>query len=65
MGDAKNQDAVDARKRFAQLQGAAIKTTVMKKLMRQPDPGPKAPVEKSLDNDVKRAFKDSAQVWPK
>ena len=38
VGDAKQLDAVDAGKPFAQLQGAGMKTAVMKEIMRQRDP---------------------------
>ena len=56
VGDAKQLDAVDAGKPFAQLQGAGMKTAVMKEIMRQRDPELKAAVEASLAGDVKRAF---------
>ena len=56
VGDAKQLDAVDAGKPFAQLQSAGMKTAVMKEIMRQRDPELKAAVEASLAGDVKRAF---------
>ena len=56
VGDAKQLDAVDAGKPFAQLQSAGMKTAVMKEIMRQRDPDLKAAVEASLAGDVKRAF---------
>ena len=40
VGDAKQLDAVDAGKPFAQLQQAGMKTAVMDEIMRQRDPGP-------------------------
>ena len=56
VGDAKQLDAVDAGKPFAQLQQAGMKTAVMDEIMRQRDPDLKAAVEASLAGDVKRAF---------
>ena len=56
VGDAKQLDAVDAGKPFAQLQGAGMKTATMDEIMRQRDPALKAAVEASLAGDVKRAF---------
>ena len=56
VGDAKQLDAVDAGKPFAQLQQAGMKTATMKEIMRQRDPDLKAAVEASLAGDVKRAF---------
>ena len=56
VGDAKQLDAVDAGKPFAQLQAAGMKTAVMKEIMRQRDPDLKAAVEATLAGDVKRAF---------
>ena len=56
VGDAKQLDAVDAGKPFAQLQGAGMKTAIMDEIMRQRDPDLKAAVEASLAGDVKRAF---------
>ena len=56
VGDAKQLDAVDAGKPFAQLQSAGMKTAVMDEIMRQRDPDLKAAVEASLAGDVKRAF---------
>ena len=56
VGDAKQLDAVDAGKPFAQLQQAGMKTAVMEEIMRQRDPDLKAAVQASLAGDVKRAF---------
>ena len=56
VGDAKQLDAVDAGKPFAQLQGAGMKTAVMDQIMRQRDPALKEAVEASLAGDVARAF---------
>ena len=56
VGDAKQLDAVDAGKPFAQLQSAGMKTAIMDEIMRQRDPDLKAAVEASLAGDVKRAF---------
>ena len=56
VGDAKQLDAVDAGKPFAQLQAAGMKTAVMDEIMRQRDPELKAAVEASLAGDVRRAF---------
>ena len=65
VGDAKQLGAVDAGKPFAQLQGAGMKTAVMKEIMRQRDPELKAAVEASLTGDVKRALRSSVPTWPK
>ncbi len=56
VGDAKQLDAVDAGKPFAQLQKAGMKTAVMDEIMRQRDPALKEAVEASLAGDVARAF---------
>ena len=56
VGDAKQLDAVDAGKPFAQLQAAGMKTAVMDEIMRQRDPALKEAVEASLVGDVARAF---------
>ena len=56
VGDAKQLDAVDAGKPFAQLQAAGMKTAVMEEIMRQRDQDLKAAVEATLAGDVKRAF---------
>ena len=56
VGDAKQLDAVDAGKPFAQLQQAGMKTATMEEIMRQRNPDLKAAVEASLAGDVKRAF---------
>ena len=56
VGDAKQLDAVDAGKPFAQLQAAGMKTAVMDEIMRQRDPALKEAVEASLKGDIRRAF---------
>ncbi len=56
VGDAKQLDAVDAGKPFAQLQAAGMKTAVMDEIMRQRDPALKEAVQASLAGDVARAF---------
>ncbi len=56
VGDAKQLDAVDAGKPFAQLQQAGMKTAVMDEILRQRAPGLKAAVEASLAGDIGRAF---------
>ncbi len=56
VGDAKQLDAVDAGKPFAQLQKAGMPTAVMDEIMRQRDPALKEAVEASLAGDVARAF---------
>ncbi len=56
VGDAKQLDAVDAGKPFAQLQAAGMQTAVMDEIMRQRDPALKEAVEASLKGDVGRAF---------
>ena len=56
VGDAKQLDAVDAGKPFAQLQAAGMKTAVMDEIMRQRDPALKEAVETSLKGDIGRAF---------
>ena len=56
VGDAKQLDAVDAGKPFAQLQAAGMKTAVMDEIMRQRDPELKAAVEASLAGEIGRAF---------
>ena len=56
VGDAKQLDAVDAGKPFAQLQKAGMQTAVMDEIMRQRDPALKEAVEASLAGDVARAF---------
>ncbi|MCY4440480.1 MAG: relaxase domain-containing protein, partial [Deltaproteobacteria bacterium] len=56
VGDAKQLDAVDAGKPFAQLQAAGMKTAVMDEIMRQRDPALKEAVEASLKGDIQRAF---------
>ena len=56
VGDAKQLDAVDAGKPFAQLQAAGMKTAVMDEILRQRDPALKEAVEASLRGDIARAF---------
>ncbi len=56
VGDAKQLDAVDAGKPFAQLQAAGMKTAVMDEIMRQRDPALREAVEASLKGDIARAF---------
>ena len=56
VGDAKQLDAVDAGKPFAQLLAAGMKTAVMDEIMRQRDPALKEAVEASLKGDIGRAF---------
>ena len=56
VGDAKQLDAVDAGKPFAQLQAAGMQTATMDEIMRQRDPVLKEAVEASLKGDIGRAF---------
>ncbi len=56
VGDAKQLDAVDAGKPFAQLQAAGMQTATMDEIMRQRDPALKQAVEASLKGDIERAF---------
>ena len=56
VGDAKQLDAVDAGKPFAQLQAAGMPTAVMDEILRQRDPALKAAVEASLRGEIRRAF---------
>ena len=56
VGDAKQLDAVDAGKPFAQLQAAGMQTATMDEIMRQRDPALKEAVEASLRGDIGRAF---------
>ena len=56
VGDAKQLDAVDAGKPFAQLQAAGMQTAVMDQIMRQRDPALKEAVEASLKGEIGRAF---------
>ena len=56
VGDAKQLDAVDAGKPFAQLQAAGMQTATMDEIMRQRDPALKEAVEASLKGDIERAF---------
>ena len=56
VGDAKQLDAVDAGKPFAQLQASGMQTAVMDEILRQRDPDLKAAVEASLAGDIDRAF---------
>ena len=56
VGDAKQLDAVDAGKPFAQLQQAGMKTAIVDEIMRQRDPELKAAVEASLAGEIGKAF---------
>ena len=56
VGDAKQLDAVDAGKPFAQLQQAGMKTAVMDEILRQREPDLKAAVEASLAGEIGKAF---------
>ena len=56
VGDAKQLDAVDAGKPFAQLQAAGMQTAVMDEIMRQRDLALKEAVEASIEGDIRRAF---------
>ncbi len=56
VGDAKQLDAVDAGKPFAQLQQSGMKTAVMDEIMRQRDPELKAAVEASIAGEISKAF---------
>ena len=56
VGDAKQLDAVDAGKPFAQLQAAGMQTAVMDEIMRQRDPALKEAVEASLRGEIGKAF---------
>ncbi len=56
VGDAKQLDAVDAGKPFAQLQAAGMRTATMDEIMRQRDAVLKEAVEASLKGDIERAF---------
>ena len=56
VGDAKQLDAVDAGKPFAQLQAAGMKTAVMDEIMRQRAPALKEAVEASLRGEIGKAF---------
>ena len=56
VGDAKQLDAVDAGKPFAQLQATGLQTATMDEIMRQRDPALKEAVEASLKGEIHRAF---------
>ena len=56
VGDAKQLDAVDAGKPFAQLQAAGMRTATMDEIMRQRDPVLREAVEASLKGDIETAF---------
>ena len=56
VGDARQLEAVDAGKPFAQLQAAGMKTALMDEILRQRDPALKAAVEASIAGDIGRAF---------
>ena len=61
VGDAKQLDAVDAGKPFAQLQAAGMPTAIMDEILRQRDPALKEAVEASLaGRDPPRL----RQTWP-
>ena len=59
VGDAKQLDAVDAGKPFAQLQQAGMKTALMDEIMRQRDPGLKAAVEASLAGEIGKRVRET------
>ncbi|MDE0333075.1 MAG: conjugative relaxase [Nitrospinae bacterium] len=69
VGDARQLEAVDAGKPFAQLQEAGMKTAVMDEILRQRNPELKAAVEATLAGDIGRAFEklgdNVAEVNPK
>ena len=65
VGDAKQLEAVDAGKPFAQLQRAGMKTAVMDDIIRQKDPTLKAAVEASLAADVEKAFEKLGGLEPR
>ena len=54
--DARQLEAVDAGKPFAQLQAAGMKTALMDEILRQRDPDLRAAVEASIAGDIGRAF---------
>ncbi len=56
VGDAKQLDAVDAGKPFAQLQAAGMQTATMDEIMRQRDPVLREAVVASLKGDIEKAF---------
>ncbi len=56
VGDAKQLDAVDAGKPFAQLQAAGMQTATMDEIMRQRDPVLREAVVASLKGDIAKAF---------
>ena len=56
VGDAKQLDAVDAGKPFAQLQSAGMQTATMDEIMRQRDPVLREAVVASLKGDIERAL---------
>ncbi len=58
VGDAKQLDAVDAGKPFAQLHQAGMKTAVMDEILRQRDQDLKAAVEASLAGEIGKAFEN-------
>ena len=69
VGDARQLEAVDAGKPFAQLQAAGMKTALMDEILRQRDPDLRAAVEASIAGDIGRAFEklgdNVAQVNPR
>ncbi len=56
VGDAKQLDAVDAGKPFAQLQAAGMQTATMDEIMRQRDSVLREAVVASLKGDIEKAF---------
>ena len=60
VGDAKQLDAVDAGKPFAQLQAAGMQTAVMDEIMRQRDPALKEAVEASLKGEIEKGLRRSS-----
>ena len=56
VGDARQLDAVDAGKPFAQLQAAGMPTATMDEIMRQRDPVLREAVVASLKGDIGKAF---------
>ena len=61
VGDAKQLDAVDAGKPFAQLQQAGMKTAVMDEILRQRDPDLKAAVEASPRGRDRQGVRETRQ----
>ena len=61
VGDAKQLDAVDAGKPFAQLQAAGMKTATMDEIMRQRDPALKEAVVASLKGDIGTRLREARE----